>query len=104
MIKITLEINEDDLSELRCARDMLLAMSVELASKQAAKNPNIPTHIHELELPIRVYNALMDYKLHNIRDLAKLDTGDLLKVPNIGRKAIRQIKDSLDGFCIPHNL
>lgn len=47
--------------------------------------------IDELELSARSYNSLKRARIHNLKQLANLSTDDLMKIRNLGRKALEEI-------------
>ena len=56
-------------------------------------NADLP--IGELRLPLRVNACLNAEGIKTIGDLLKWSEVDLLKTPNIGKKALNEIKDAL---------
>lgn len=55
---------------------------------EAATNP---MGIEELGLSVRAYNGLYRWNLRLVRDVAKLNEDELLKVPGIGRGTAKEI-------------
>ena len=54
----------------------------------------------ELELAVRPANVLKNHNIYYVSDLVKMTFVDLLKLKNMGRKAVRQIQEALQD----HNL
>ncbi len=56
--------------------------------------------IEELEISLRTVNALRGVDIRNIKDLYNYD--DLLKIPNLGKVGIKEIKESMinRGFIL----
>jgi DNA-directed RNA polymerase alpha subunit len=54
----------------------------------------------ELELAVRPANVLKNNNIYYVSDLVKMTFVDLLKLKNMGRKAVRQIQEALQD----HNL
>lgn len=48
-----------------------------------------------LNLPLRAANCLQGYEIYTIDDLCRRTERDLLRIPNIGRKSINEIKYQL---------
>lgn len=59
---------------------------------EAATNP---MGIEELGLSVRAYNGLFRWNLRLVRDVAKLDENELLKVPGIGKGTAKEIMDKI---------
>lgn len=52
--------------------------------------------IDYLEFTIRVHNCLKAENIHTIRDLVKRSSTDLLITPNLGRKSLKEIIETLE--------
>ena len=59
---------------------------------EAATNP---MGIEELGLSVRAYNGLYRWNLRLVRDVAKLNEDELLKVPGIGRGTAKEIMEKI---------
>ncbi len=59
---------------------------------EAATNP---MGIEELGLSVRAYNGLYRWNLRLVREVAKLDENELLKVPGIGRGTAKEIMEKI---------
>lgn len=53
------------------------------------------TSIDELNLTTRVRNTLWDVKIHYIEELAQYSERELVKIPNLGRKGLNEIRERL---------
>ncbi len=51
--------------------------------------------IKHLELPTKVYNCLKNEGLFYVRDLVKRSESEMLRIPNLGLKGLREIKEAL---------
>ena len=51
--------------------------------------------IEEMEFSIRSYNCLKRAGIQNVGDLIKLSEDDMLKIKNLGRKSLDEIKEKL---------
>ena len=56
--------------------------------------------INELELSIRVHDAFRKYEpdMRTIGDLVKKSEGELLRLPNFGRKSLNEVREMLAGM------
>lgn len=59
---------------------------------EAATNP---MGIEELGLSVRAYNGLYRWNLRLVREVAKLNEDELLKVPGIGRGTAKEIMEKI---------
>lgn len=64
--------------------------------KKKRKKPS--RSIDKLDLPDRVTLALRKHQIHNLRTLTRFTATDLRSFPQIGQKAVTQIKKSLKKF------
>jgi len=57
----------------------------------------IEQKITELEMNVRAYNAFLSYapEIITIRDLVLKTEGELLRMPNFGRKSLHEVKENL---------
>ena len=51
--------------------------------------------IEELDLSVRAYNCLRRHGVDTVQDLASLKEEDVIKVKNLGKKSMKEIKDKL---------
>lgn len=57
--------------------------------------PVLLEHIDNLELAVRTNNCLRDENIHYIGDLVQWTENDLLKIRNLGKKSLTEIKNAL---------
>lgn len=71
-------------------------------------NPNLDTPTNELEVSIRVANALRREDLKYIGDLVQITEQEMRRIPNFGNKSLNELKEILHplglhfGMHIPH--
>ena len=71
--------------------------------KQPVKQPKkqdialdvLKKKIKELDLTVRSHNCLASENIYTIGDLVSKTTNELLKIPNLGRKSIKEIEEVL---------
>jgi len=54
--------------------------------------------IEELDLSVRAYNCLRRHGVDTVEDLAALKEEDIIKVKNLGKKSMKEIKDKLNDL------
>lgn len=59
--------------------------------------------IDELDLSVRSYNCLKRAGINNVSDLIGKSEEDMMKVKNLGRKSLKEVKDKLDGLALGFN-
>jgi DNA-directed RNA polymerase subunit alpha len=67
-----------------------------LASEQTSSaNRTLLKRVNELDLSMRIINYLENDDIVYIGDLVQKTDGEILRIPNFGRKALREIKELL---------
>ena len=61
---------------------------------------NLDRKIQELELSIRVMNALIQNDIKTVGDLVQTAPTQLLRIPNFGRKSLNEVKEVLGSMII----
>jgi DNA-directed RNA polymerase alpha subunit len=91
------------------AGDLLCHIRDELYKLNAAAQPVFPplpvywdelsrTSIDELELSTRSHRALWNDSIETIRQLVDKPEEELLRIPNFGKKSLREVREALDAF------
>jgi DNA-directed RNA polymerase alpha subunit len=62
---------------------------------QSAFDPVLLTHIDELELTVRSSNCLKGAGVYCIGDLIHMTEIEVLKLPNMGRRSVNEVKEAL---------
>jgi|TARA_B100001094_G_scaffold283765_1_gene296744 DNA-directed RNA polymerase alpha subunit len=60
--------------------------------------------VSDLELSIRSMNTLLNLELKYLKDLVVLSEGDLLRVPNFGRKSLNEVREVLAELNLKLNM
>lgn len=92
--KNDLKIREMEIIQpLTAERDRLNALIEGEKDPLSPEEVLLSKTIHEFEWTIRTINCLKGENIYYVRDLLKLDYDDLLRVPNLGRKSINEIRE-----------
>lgn len=59
--------------------------------------------IEELDLSVRSYNCLKRAGINTVSELARKSEEDLIKVKNLGRKSLKEVKEKLDSLGLGLN-
>ena len=86
---ITLFVN---LSEFGSKTEIFIGETENLVVKILEKT------IEEIDLSVRSYNCLKRAGIHTIEDLTKRTEDDMLKVRNLGKKSLDEVKAKLVSF------
>lgn len=54
--------------------------------------------IDELDLSVRSFNCLKRANIHTVQELAQLDEADLMRVRNLGKKSMDEVRQKLAGL------
>ncbi len=71
--------------------------SVLLAWESFSQNENKNRSIRSLSFNVRTLNCLLAERISTVADLLRYTENDLLRTPNLGRKALNEIKEVLLG-------
>jgi DNA-directed RNA polymerase subunit alpha len=61
-------------------------------------NSDLNKSVEELDLSVRSYNCLKRASINTVADLANMSEEDMMKVRNLGRKSLKEIKEKLEGM------
>ena len=78
--------------QLHVFADLSMPKAAPQASVVEDENPILSQPVEVLELPVRAANCLKAENIHFIGDLVSRQESELLKVPNLGRKSLTEIK------------
>ena len=62
------------------------------------QNRKLEMTIDELDLSVRSYNCLKRASLNTVAELAAKTEEDMMKVRNLGRKSLKEIKEKLEAL------
>ena len=65
------------------------------SAEKPSENPLLQRPVYDLEMTARSQNSLRADDIETIGDLIKFKGYELLKIPNLGKKSLTQIKDAL---------
>ena len=64
--------------------------------EETCTNSVLETSIADLDLSVRSFNCLMRAGIKDVRDLTAKTEEDMMKVRNLGRKSLKEVKEKLD--------
>jgi len=65
-----------------------------------SKNSALDTSIVDLDLSVRSYNCLMRANIKTVGDLISKSEEDMMKVRNLGRKSLKEVKEKLEQMSL----
>jgi DNA-directed RNA polymerase alpha subunit len=75
------------------AAEMLKRRQVILEARVIGKSSQF---IEELELTMRTSNCLKEAKIHTVGQLEQWTRDELLRLPNLGRKSLKEVEEQLE--------
>lgn len=79
-----------DLSEQEIVDDYMVER------KSEEKNRNLEKPIEDLDLSVRSYNCLKRAGIHTLGELIEKSEEDMMKVRNLGKKSLKEVKQKLE--------
>lgn len=79
-----------DLSEKAAEEDFMVEREIEETNK------NLEKPIEDLDLSVRSYNCLKRAGINNLSELIEKTEEDMMKVRNLGKKSLKEVKDKLE--------
>jgi len=64
------------------------------------KNSQLDTSIVDLDLSVRSFNCLMRANIKTVGDLISKSEEDMMKVRNLGRKSLKEVKEKLEQMSL----
>jgi len=61
-------------------------------------NSDLNKTVEELDLSVRSYNCLKRASINTVSDLTDMSEEEMMKVRNLGRKSLKEIKEKLEGM------
>lgn len=75
--------------------DMAMNMEVMSETEEDTSNKVLDMTIEELDLSVRSYNCLKRAGIQTVQDLASKSEDDMIKVRNLGKKSLKEVKEKL---------
>lgn len=75
--------------------DMAVNMEVMSEAQSDTTNKVLDMMIEELDLSVRSYNCLKRAGIQTVQDLAAKSEDDMIKVRNLGKKSLKEVKEKL---------
>ena len=69
-----------------------------IEAEDEAQNRRLEMTIDELDLSVRSYNCLKRAGLNTVAELTAKSEEDMIKVRNLGRKSLKEIKEKLEDL------
>jgi DNA-directed RNA polymerase subunit alpha len=86
-----------ELSEKAKATDYMIER------EETTNNSILETSIADLDLSVRSYNCLMRAGIKDVKDLIAKSEEDMMKVRNLGRKSLKEVKEKLEELGLSLN-
>jgi DNA-directed RNA polymerase subunit alpha len=83
-----------ELSEKAQSTDYMIEVVTE------SKDSQLDTSISDLDLSVRSYNCLMRAGIKTVADLVSKSEEDMMKVRNLGRKSLKEVKEKLEEMSL----
>ena len=90
--KATLEEYE---KMLKVAQSQLERAYERLREQGIIDNQDLTTQIAQLEFTVRTHNCLIADNIVTLKDLVGKTYGQLLSIPNFGRKSLKEVRETL---------
>ena len=71
--------------------------------EEATNNSILETSIADLDLSVRSYNCLMRAGIKDVKDLISKSEEEMMKVRNLGRKSLKEVKEKLEELGLSLN-
>jgi DNA-directed RNA polymerase subunit alpha len=81
-----------ELSETASSTDYMIEPNNDQANSDLNKS------VEELDLSVRSYNCLKRASINTVSDLTDMTEEEMMKVRNLGRKSLKEIKEKLEGM------
>ncbi|HEY8436948.1 MAG TPA: DNA-directed RNA polymerase subunit alpha [Haloplasmataceae bacterium] len=94
-IALAAKILMDHLSVFVELNDKAKLAEFMVESEEDTKNKILEMNIEELDLSVRSYNCLKRAGINTVQELVNQTEEDLMKVRNLGRKSLKEVKDKL---------
>ena len=100
MFNVAMKAKHDTLSELFG----FIKNEIEIIEKKIGLNDIFISSVDNLELSLRSMNALKRLNINYIGDLVIKSEGEILRVPNFGRKSFNEVKKVLRELGLDLNM
>ena len=76
---------------------------VQIAKLNLGDRDPLDVRVNELELSVRPANALYNEGIETLRELVAKHDYELLRIPNFGRKSLKEVEEALADFGLSLN-
>ena len=103
-LKMELDIEINRLNDLIYhKRDIIRKLKIEIDEEIETESNILCRNFHELDFSCRTYNCLKRAGIKTIGDLISKSEKDMMKVRNLGRKSLKEIKEKLEALGLGFN-
>lgn len=97
-VSIGAKIMQEHLDLFINLTDVANDMSIMKDREEEETDPNLEKYIEDLDLSVRSFNSLKRAKIETVEALTNKSEADLMKVRNLGKKSLQEVKEKLEAL------
>ena len=98
IISLAAKIMQDHINLFVNLSETIKGMDILVKTEDDKQQQILKMVIEEMDLSVRSYNCLKRANIHTVEDLTKKTEDDMLKVRNLGRKALDEVIQKLESY------